>query len=138
MTNPLSQIGNVAGQVRSPRTILGFFAALTAILGVIIFGLVRILADVSALQWLIPILLIFGGSAFTFIALAILITSWVKPERLMLGEVKGEVYLQMLQLHQGDSSSGEVIEQISIPVSDQRRKANVLPTTVKMEDDSNV
>jgi hypothetical protein len=82
--------------------------------------------------------LIFGGGAFTFIALAILITSWVKPERLMLGEVKGEVYLQMLQLHQGDSLSGEVIEQIPIPVPNKRRKTKALPTTVKTEDDSNV
>lgn len=87
MTNSLNQIGNVAGQLRSPRTILGFFAALMAILGITIFGLVRVFADVSALQGLIPIVLIFGGGAFAFIALAIIITSWVKPERLMLGEV---------------------------------------------------
>lgn len=139
MNNPLNQVGNLTGQFRAPRTILGFFAALTAILGVTLFALVKIFADVEPLRAFIPLLLLFGGGFFSFIALAILITSWIKPERLMLGEVKGEVYLQMLQLRQGDSETGEIIEHISVSLPPGKLKTKTLPAkTIAKEDDSNV
>ena len=83
-------------------------------------------------------LLLFGGGFVVFVALAILITSWIKPERLMLGEVKGEVYLQMLQLRQGDSETGEIVEQIPLPLPTSKRKTKALPTKIiAKEDDSN-
>jgi hypothetical protein len=137
MTNPLNQIGSVAGNVRSPRTILGFFVLVMAILGITSVGIIKVLADIPTLHNLIPNLLMFGAGVFVFIVLAILITSWFKPERLMLGEVKGEVYLQMLQLHQGDSEAGEVLENIPFPTNSHNRNNKALGSSPKIEDDSN-
>lgn len=139
MTNTNNTIGSLTGQLKSPRTILGFFAALMAILGTTTFALVSVLVDIESLQGLIPILLIFGACFFSFISLAILITSWIKPEKLMLGEVKGEVYLQMLQLHQGDSEAGDVIENIPFQSVNNETDIKTLGDQQNSkEDDSNV
>ncbi len=137
MLNPNGVQGRVTGLFRSPKTILGFFAVLMGILGFSIFGLARVFADVPALQAHIPALLWFGGAAFVFITLAILITAWINPEKLMLGEIRGDVYLQMLKLRQGDSESGEVIEQIpAIPAKSQNTAITALPSfkSSKQED----
>lgn len=139
MLNPEGVQGRLTGLFRSPKTILGFFAALIGILGFAIFGLVRTFANVAELHAYIPALLWFGGAAFVFITLAILVTAWVNPEKLMLGEVRGDVYLQMLKLRQGDSVLGEVIEQIpSIPArsSSTSTSMTAIPssTSSKMED----
>jgi hypothetical protein len=127
--------GRVTGLFRSPKTILGFFAVLIGILGVSIFALARVFADVAELRTYIPALLLFGGGAFVFIALAILITAWINPEKLMLGEVRGDVYLQMLKLRQGDSELGEIIEQVPL-VSSGSESRIALPSngSSKQED----
>lgn len=123
--------GKLTGLFRSPKTILGFFATLIGILGVSIYGLASVFAEVEELRVHIPVLLLFGGGAFVFIALAILITAWVNPEKLMLGEVRGDVYLQMLKLKQGDSELGEVIEQFpSLPTSTSAGATIALPNGV--------
>lgn len=131
--------GRLSGLFRSPKTILGFFAILIGILGLSIFGLTKIFAQVDSLRIYIPWLLRFGAGAFIFVSLAILITAWINPEKLMLGEVRGEVYLQMLRLRQGDSATGDVIEQIPIypPIEPGATTTSLPSSTAEKEDDNN-
>jgi hypothetical protein len=139
MNAPNSIHGGFSGLVSSPKTILGFFVALIGLLGLSIFGLAKVFAEVEALRRYIPSLLLFGAGAFVFVAVSILITAWINPEKLMLGEVKGEIYLQMLRLRQGDNVAGDVIEQIPISVSAPSSAMKQLaPPEARKEDDENV
>lgn len=132
--------GGLKGIFRLPKTILGFFSICLGILALSIYALIRNFSEIETLRIYVPWLLIFGACIFSLVLLAVFITALIKPEKLMLGEIRGEVYLQMLKLWQGDSLTGEIIEDVSIspPRESQGEPKQLLSTDVRKEDDGNV
>ncbi len=109
-----------SSKLSSPKTILGFLGAMIAMLFFALVLLTRFLAQHETLEKYIPGLLIFGAVIFVFVLLSVLVICILKPEKLMLGEIKGEVYLEMLKLQQGDSYAGDVIDSVRIWNSSRR------------------
>jgi hypothetical protein len=101
--------GGLRAAFRSPKTILGFFAALVAILAFATYGITKTLASNPQYQYLVPYVLGFAAGCFVFIAVAILVTAWFAPEKLMLGEITGAAYADLVRLKQGDSKVGEFV-----------------------------
>jgi hypothetical protein len=92
---------------RTPKTILGFFALVVAILSSSTVVVIGIIARVPALHGLvIPVLLLLAGIATASIG-GVIITAWKDPTILMLGQVSGEVYIANRKLTLGDSASGD-------------------------------
>jgi len=129
-------IGGWRAGFRSPKTILGFFAALVAILGLTVYGLTKSLGAIPQCQWMVPYVLLFGAGAFTFVALAILFTAWFAPEKLMLGEITGSAYATIMKLKLGDSQRGDVT--VVVPAAGGRRKRRAALTSgeITVEEDN--
>jgi hypothetical protein len=104
----------VAGIVRTPKTVLGFFALLIGILFVSATWVIRILASRIELHYLIIPVLVFLAAILVLVLVGVFVTAWRDPTILMLGQVTGEVYLQYRRLVLGDSASGEFIEDIKV------------------------
>lgn len=114
-------IGSGTAQFRAPKTILGFFAILLAILasgGVCAIG---VIIKVPALLGFVAPILIFLAVVFVVTLLGVFITAWKDPTILMLGQVSGEVYLEVHRQQLGDSSSGEYAEKMAFPATNAVR-----------------
>lgn len=104
----------LAGVFKTPKTILGFFAVLLAILFLSAIWIIRILASDSSLHYLIVPILLFLASVLLLVLIGVFITAWRDPTILMLGQVTGEVYLKYRRLVLGDSTQGESVEDITV------------------------
>jgi hypothetical protein len=92
---------------RAPKTILGFFALVVAILSSSTVVVIGIIARVPALHGLIiPVLLLLAAIAAAAIG-GVIATAWKDPTILMLGQVSGEIYIANRRLTLGDSASGD-------------------------------
>jgi hypothetical protein len=96
-----------AANYRAPKTILGFFALVVAILSSSTVVVIGIIARVPALHGLIiPVLLLLAGIAAAAIG-GVIATAWKDPTILMLGQVSGEIYIANRKLTLGDSTTGD-------------------------------
>ena len=96
-----------AANYRAPKTILGFFALVVAILSSSTVVVIGILARVPALHGLIiPVLLLLAGIAGAAIG-GVIATAWKDPTILMLGQVSGKIYIANRKLTLGDSATGD-------------------------------
>ena len=131
--------GSFGGIFKAPKTILGFFVIVIGILGLTIYNLTVIFSENDPLQFMIPWIVLFSGVVFVLVCVGIFVTAWINPEKLMLGEVRGEVYLQMLQIKQGDSDKGEFVEEtpVSTVALGQATVDQAVALPRKLEDDSN-
>ncbi len=114
MRMPKNTEGGIGGVIRSPKTVLGFFALIVAILFLSGIGIIRILAADANLHYLIIPILIFLATVILLVLIGVFITAWRDPTILMLGQVTGEVYLQYRRLTLGDSNAGESVEDIKV------------------------
>ena len=105
---------DIGEALKASKTILGFVGLVLFFLSFTTYGLIRIFANDDLLKPLIPLVLNFSGLTFFTIVSIILILLIFSPEKLMLGEVKAEVFLKLLRLRQGDSDSGEVVQNVVI------------------------
>jgi hypothetical protein len=101
--------------VKSPKTILGFFAIVFGLLCSVAAVLVWTFARTPALHGLIVPVVIFVGSVVLMLLIGVFITAWIDPTILMLGQVSGEIYIQNRKLKLGDSTSGEYTEHVISP-----------------------
>lgn len=100
---------------RSPKTILGFFAASLGILATATVVLVAILAKTAELHsLLVPVLCVSGG-VFLLLVGGVFVTMLVDPTLLMLGEVSGDVFVRLRQMKLGDSTRGEYTVKVPEP-----------------------
>jgi hypothetical protein len=94
-------------QSTSPKTVLGFFAILLAIVATATVPVVAILASQKELRYLIPIVLGVVFGAFLLLMLVVLaIVVFGDPTRLMLGEMTGSEYSEHQRMVLGDNVSG--------------------------------
>jgi uncharacterized membrane protein len=123
----------VAGVFKTPKTILGFFAIILAILFLASIWIVRILASDPTLHYLIVPILVFLAAILLLVLIGVFITAWKDPTILMLGQVTGEVYLQYRQLKLGDSSQGETIEDVTVKGQTVAMEIRQLPPSKEEE-----
>jgi hypothetical protein len=104
-----------AGEYTTPKTVLGFYAGVLAILELGVIGALTILATDEDLHHLIPWTLAFA--AVTLIGLiAIVVAINVKdPTKLQLGRVTGREFLDYQRVTRGDSIGGEYVEELPPP-----------------------
>src|SRR5687768_9221322 len=96
-----------AANYRAPKTILGFFALVVAILSSSTVVVIGIIAHVPALHRLIiPVLLLLAAIAAAAIG-GVIVTAWKDPTILMLGEISGRIYIANRRLTLGDSALGD-------------------------------
>jgi hypothetical protein len=112
MTLPSAAQSLAAASVKSPKTILGFFAAVIAILFAGATVVVGILARDPILHHLIVPILVYSGILIVVVLGGVFFTAWKDPTILMLGQVTGEVFIQHKKLILGDSFSGEFTEEV--------------------------
>lgn len=106
---------------RTPKTILGFFALVVAVLSSSTVVVIGILAGTPALHGLIiPVLLLLTGIAISAIG-GVIATAWKDPTILMLGQVSGEVYIANRRLTLGDSASGDTARRSGNAAADASR-----------------
>lgn len=105
-----------AGEVSSPKTILGFFAIVLAIL---VGGAVSAAVALGGgdYRFLIPIIFLFVGVVFIVLVAIVVLAMWRDPTRLMLGRMTGREYIDFVRLTQGDSRHGEVDRRFVLPAS---------------------
>ena len=113
--------GRGTAQFRAPKTILGFFAIMVAILATAAVGAISVLARISQLQSYVAPILIFVALIIVLVLIGVFITAWKDPTILMLGQVSGEVYVEFHKQRLGDSTSGEYSEKVLLPASDPTR-----------------
>ena len=107
----------IAGaQVRTPKTILGFFAIVLGILATGAALVIGALAGEPALHKLIAPILLFVAALIVIVLVGVFVTAWKDPTILMLGEVSGEAFIENRRLSLGDSIRGEQIEEIKLEV----------------------
>ena len=104
----------VGAQVRSPKTILGFFAIVLGILATGAVIVVVALARTPSLHHLIVPILLFVAILIVVVLVGVFITSWKDPTILMLGEISGTAYIENRRLSLGDSLRGERMEEIHV------------------------
>lgn len=111
--------GKGTAQFRSPKTVLGFFAVLIAILASGAVFAIGIFARVPELHGFIAPILVFVGTVIVVTLIGVFVTAWKDPTILMLGQMSGEVYVEYRRQLLGDSTSGEYLEKnpVAIPHS---------------------
>jgi|GEM_PF-3540322 len=92
----------------SPKTVLGFYAGLLAILEVGVVAVLAVLASQDDLHYLVPWVAGFGGSVFIAIIGIVVAMNIVDPTKLQLGQVTGREFIDYQR--RGDSIGGEYIE----------------------------
>lgn len=104
----------MSGEYSRPKTVLGFFAAIVALLvpaGVTLIWLV-VTRDKGAANGYIIAALGFIAALVAVIVIGVIVVMWRDPSRLMLGTISGREYWRIQQLTQGDNVTGERTEDI--------------------------
>lgn len=119
---------------RRPKTILGFFAIIFAILSTTASVIIGVLSGTESLHSAIPWILFFLAIFAVAMVVGVFVTAWKDPTILMLGQVSGQDYIANRRLTLGDSDQGEYIEishvnQSEVPVVDQPTGLPTLKTS---------
>jgi hypothetical protein len=94
-------------QSSNPKTVLGFYGAVLAVILGGCVAAVWVLAVTHTMTSLIP--WIFGAGAIVFVGLLItvVVINLVDPSKLMLGQISGIEYSEIQRARLGDSLKGE-------------------------------
>jgi hypothetical protein len=93
-------------QISNPRTVLGFYAGVIALLLAGDVAAVGVLASAKIETFLIPWLLGFAGAMILLLLLGVFIVTLIDPSKLMLGQITGTEYADIHRITLGDSDSG--------------------------------
>jgi hypothetical protein len=104
-------------QLSNPRTVLGFYAVVLALLLSGDVAAVGVLASTRVSTFLIPWLLGFGGLVLLLLLVGVFIVTLIDPSKLMLGQITGIEYARIHSITLGDSDSGERIQSVIEPVA---------------------
>src|ERR1700678_2325646 len=103
-------------QISNPKTVLGFYATVLAILLSGDVGAIAVLATTRVSTFLIPWLLGFAGLNVFMLLAGVFIITLIDPSKLMLGQITGTEYAQIHRVMLGDSDSGQRLEATIGPV----------------------
>ncbi len=99
----------------SPRTVLGFYAAVLVILEAGVVGTVGILAAHTGLAYLVPWVLGFAALVLVALIVVVVLMNWLAPAKLQLSPMTGGEYLDWMRLTLGDSTTGEKVVNVAVP-----------------------
>jgi hypothetical protein len=99
-------------QVSNPRTVLGFYAGVLAIVLAGDVTAVGILASNKVATSLIPWLLGFAALLVLLLLTGVFIVTLIDPSKLMLGQITGTEYANIHRIVLGDSDSGQRLETV--------------------------
>ena len=117
MNLPTGLISQIQSRhIANPRTVLGFFAGVLAILCSSCLIAVSILAYSHTMPNLIPWILGFAALFFVGLVVALFIVMLQAPHKLMLGPVTGTEYAAIHRIALGDSDRGERFEPVMSPM----------------------
>jgi hypothetical protein len=128
-------------QVSNPRTVLGFYATVLAILLSGDIAAVAVLASSHVNTFLIPWLLGFAGFIVFMLLAGVFVVTLIDPSKLMLGQITGTEYAQIHRVVLGDSDSGQRIESIIEPIRVNRvtvaqEELNTIESPSRSEDEN--
>jgi hypothetical protein len=98
----------------APKTVLGFYATVLAILEVGVVGAVAVLASQKELRYLIPWVLGFGAIVLVILIGIVVAINVRAPMKLQLGQVTGRELIEYEHMTLGDSLSGEYVAEVPI------------------------
>lgn len=101
-----------ARQYSNPRTVLGFYAAVLALLLTGDIAAVGVLASTKVSTFLIPWLLAFAGTVLFLLLIGVFIVTLIDPSKLMLGQITGSEYATIHRIVLGDSDSGQRVQSV--------------------------
>ena len=123
--------GARGGEYSAPKTVLGFFNIVLAILTTGCVGVAAVLASQPKLYYLIPYSLGLAFVFFVILVVGVFIVMLKDPTKLQLGEVSARDFINY-QLTLGDSAAGEHQE----PFFDIRADRRTLKLPAPLDDPS--
>ncbi len=104
--------GRGAGEYAAPKTVLGFYGAVLAIVEAGVIGALAVLATNDSLHYLVP--WVFGFAAVVLITLiGVVVTMNIRdPAKLQLGRVTAREYIEVQRMTLGDSIAGSYVEEV--------------------------
>jgi hypothetical protein len=106
--------GTKQGEYSSPRTVLGFYAGVLAILEAGVVGASAVLASQDSLHYLVPWVLAFGGVVLVGLIGVVIAINVRDPTKLQLGQISGREFIDYHRMTLGDSAGGEYIEEVPL------------------------
>ena len=97
-------------QTVNPRTVLGFYATIVALLLTASVGASAVLASTKTATWLIPWVLVFIGILIVALIIGVFVINYRDPSKLMLGQITGSEYAVINSAILGDSQAGERLQ----------------------------
>jgi hypothetical protein len=102
------------GTYSAPKTVLGFYAGVLAILEVGVVSAIGVLASQHALLYLVPWVLAFGAIVLVLLIAVVVAINIKAPMKLQLGQVSGQELIEYERLTLGDSIAGDHTEEITV------------------------
>ncbi len=127
-------------QIASPKTVLGFYAGVMAILDSASLVAIGVLAQTHTMTWLIPWILGFAAAVFVLLLGGVFALNLFDPSKLMLGQVSGTEYAALHSVRLGDSATGErdaIILERETRLLPGRAESLAEPASAKVESGTN-
>lgn len=105
----------VAGKAYNPKTVLGFFAIVLAIVLAAVASATLILSRSEATVVYMPFVLGFAGLFVLLVFALVSIVMIVSPAKLMLTGVSGHEFVEIQRLSLGDSLTGKRPDNVVLP-----------------------
>lgn len=116
MANLIKRSGQ--GEYAAPKTVLGFYGAVLAILEAGVIGTLAVLATNKSLHYLIPWVCGFGALILMALIVVVVAMNIRDPSKLQLGQVTAREYIEVQRMTLGDSIAGAYTEEVpTIPAS---------------------
>lgn len=101
------------GEFSTPKTVLGFYAGVMAIVELGVVGVITVLATNDSLRYLVPWTLLFAALVLVALIGIVVAMNIRDPSKLQLGQMTGREFIDYQRLTLGDSVSGEYTEEVS-------------------------
>jgi hypothetical protein len=92
--------------------VLGFYAAVLAILEAGVIGVIAVLATQHSLRYLVPWVLGFGAVVLVLLLVIVVLMNLIAPMKLQLGQVTGRELIEYERLTLGDSIGGDFVQDV--------------------------
>jgi hypothetical protein len=111
------------GEYSAPRTVLGFYAGVLAILEAGVVGVLAVLATQDSLRDLIPYVLAFAGAVLVGLIVVVVAMNLKDPSKLQLSPMTGQEFIDYQRFTLGDSIGGDYVEEVPVVRRGQPRPA---------------
>ncbi len=100
------------GVYSTPKTVLGFYAGVLAIVELGVVAAIGVLATQKELRHLVPWVLAFGAVILVLLIGVVVAINVKAPMKLQLGQVSGRDLIEYERMTLGDSIAGDYVEEL--------------------------